>query len=124
MVLEDMRDLLLASDTPDQLFKPIRTLPIVVVLLISDVSCFYCPNLIFYIYIIMICFTGYSSHHIVCPTPVFQLTRLSKTSKLVCYLTLFADYSMGLDSCKSSIFNETSMGSSSFFFMYRLPISS
>jgi hypothetical protein len=38
MVLEDMRDLLLASDSPDQLFKPIRTLPIVIFLLASDVS--------------------------------------------------------------------------------------
>lgn len=38
MVLEDMRDLLLASDSPDQLFKPIRTLPIVIFLLITDVS--------------------------------------------------------------------------------------
>ncbi|XP_046643375.1 transmembrane protein 192-like [Daphnia pulicaria] len=38
MVLEDMRDLLLASDSPDQLFKPIRTLPIVIFLLASDVT--------------------------------------------------------------------------------------
>ena len=35
-----MRDLLLASDSPGQLFKPIRTLPIVIFLLISDVSHF------------------------------------------------------------------------------------
>ncbi|EFX74594.1 hypothetical protein DAPPUDRAFT_226653 [Daphnia pulex] len=38
MVLEDMRDLLLTSDSPDQLFKPIRTLPIVIFLLASDVT--------------------------------------------------------------------------------------
>lgn len=38
MIVEDMRDLLLAGDAPEQLFKPIRTLPVVSLLFVCDVS--------------------------------------------------------------------------------------
>ena len=38
MALEDMRDMLLASDSQDQLFKPIQTLPIAGLILFGDVS--------------------------------------------------------------------------------------
>ena len=38
MALEDIRNLLLVSDSSDYLFQPIRTLPIVGIILVCDVS--------------------------------------------------------------------------------------